>query len=466
MKTYQRIINHIHRQIQQDILRVGEPIPSIRRLSELLSVSKNSVIRAYQELESQGIIQARPRRGFILAPAPPDPLAMTPRSVTLGATSLDIIGPAQRQAQVVFGSANPETDLPGRRTFYRQLSRLTRAEQHSTIHSHYQPPPGNLTLRRQIALRTHSGATELDPNELIITNGAQEALALALRCTTTPGDSVLVESPCFYGILQCIEALGLKVIEVPAHGSEGLQVELLAPLLQRWSVRVILLNPQANNPQGFIMSLENRQRLLQLARQYELTIIEDDVYGPLIPPAQRPPTFKALDPQRVILCGGLSKILDPDIRIGWVAAAGYFDQINYLKYVTTLATSGLLQQVAADWLGSRQYPRHIKQLHQRYRLRRNLFIESLRACMPTQVQWLAPEAGFLCWLTLPDYCDGDAIFQQAKQQGISLTPGSLFGSAEQFRHCIRLNFSVFSASETQLQGLNTLGILISQMIRH
>ena len=466
MKVYEQIIIYIKDQIATGALRHGDRAPSVRQLCDTLGTSKNSVIRAYQALESEGLINAYPRKGFIVSSTPHVDKPPSPRRVVLGATALDIIGPAQKAANVAFGSANPETAFKGRTAFYKQLSRLTRKELTSpATYTHYQSPPGNQLLRQQIARKTHSGFAELDPEEIIITNGAQEAISLALRSLTSTGDIVLVESPCFYGILQCIEALGLRVIELPSSANIGIQVEQLEQILQQWSVKVVLLNPQANNPLGFIMPEENQRKLLQLSYLHQFHIIEDDVFGSLIPTSQRKQTLKAMDTQgRVLLCSGLSKILDPDIRIGWIAAGVQFDQINYLKYVTTLATSGLLQQAAALWMASPDYERHIRQIQNRYRQRKVVFVEVLRRVFPPEAEIIAPDAGFLCWISLPSGCSGDRIFDQAKYSQISITPGSLFGTEGQFRHCIRLNFSSFTQTDLQMNALLHLSKLLREEI--
>ncbi len=469
MKIYQQVMYHIKNQLHSGVLQPYEYLPSIRHLSQTLNVSKNSVLRAYLALEQENLILAHPRKGFSVKPGKDDkhPRSPTPQNVISGATSLDIIGSAQRQADVIFGSANPETRFKGRLDFFKQLNKLIRSEIKSpAIYSHYQAPPGDIRLRQQIAKKTHSGYAELDAEEIIITNGAQEAISLALRSIAQPGDIIAVESPCFYGILQCIEALGLQVIEVPTYTPNGIDLVQLEEVLKNWQVTAILLNPHANNPLGFNMPDEQKTKLLALAQEHDLAIIEDDVFGELIHSSQRRRTLKSMDHEgRVILCSSLSKILDPDIRIGWIAPGRYFDQINYLKYVTTLATSGLMQHAAALWMESANFNRHIKQLQVHYRQRKLLFIDVLKTNLPAETHINIPDSGFLCWITLPQYINGDDLFTQLKSEGISLTPGSLFGTAEQFQHCIRLNFGSFDNSEKQQKALARLGEMIVEEIK-
>lgn len=469
MKIYQTVMLHIKNQLHSGVLQPYDYLPSVRHLSQTLKVSKNSVLRAYLALEQENLILAHPRKGFSVKPSKDDehPQPPTPQKVISGATSLDIIGSAQRQADVIFGSANPETRFKGRLDFFKQLNKLVRAEIKSpAIYSHYQAPPGDIRLRQQIAKKTHSGHAELDAEEIIITNGAQEAISLALRSIAQSGDIIAVESPCFYGILQCIEALGLQVIEIPTYTPNGIDLVQLEDVLKHWQVKALLLNPHANNPLGFNMPDEQKATLLTLAQEYDLAIVEDDVFGELIHSSQRRRTLKSMDDDgRVILCSSLSKILDPDIRIGWIAPGRYFDQINYLKYVTTLATSGLMQHAAALWMESANFNRHVKQLQNHYRHRKLLFIDALKANLPTEAHINIPDSGFLCWITLPQHINGDTLFTQLKREGISLTPGSLFGTAQQFQHCIRLNFGSFDNTDKQQKALARLGELIDGEIK-
>lgn len=468
MKVYEKVISHIEHQLRSGALQAHDLLPSVRSLAQALHVSKNSVIRAYLALEQTGVVLAHPRKGFSVKADTEynQPQSPSPQRIIRGATSLDIIGSAQRQADVVFGSANPDTRFKGRQEFYKQLNKLVRSEIKSpATYSHYQAPPGDLRFRQQIAKKTHCGLAELDPEEIIITNGAQEAISLALRSTSQPGDIIAVESPCFYGTLQCIEALGLQIIEIPSYAPDGIDLEQLSNILERWEIKTILLNPHANNPLGFNMPDVMKSSLMAIAQLHDLVIIEDDVFGELTHPTQRLRTLKSMDSDgRVILCSSLSKILDPDIRLGWVIPGRYFDQVNYLKYVTTLATSGLMQHAAALWMESANFNRHIKQLQNHYRQRKILFIEALKTHLPSEAHVNNPDSGYLCWIALPPNIDGDNLFNRMKSEGVSITPGSLFGTDQQFQHCIRLNFSTFDNTPKQLSALARLGEVIAEEI--
>lgn len=464
MKVYHQVVRHIEKLISEKRILPREPLPSIRSLSLELGVSKNSVIKAYSELETNGVITANERKGFFLRSLDNNneqqPI-VAPKKAILGATSLNIIGKAQREASVIFGSANPDTTTKGRTDFYRILNKTIRKEIHNpATYSHYQAPPGSEVLRQAIAEKVHSRFKDADPNEIIITHGAQEGISLTLLALCTQGDIVAVESPCFYGILQRIEALNLNVLEIPSN-SHGFDLPTLTKAIEAWKPKVFITNPHANNPLGYIMSDEKKQALLNLASKHHFTIIEDDVFGELIPPNQRKRTLKSMDRNdSVILCNSFSKLLDPDIRVGWVVAGKHFERINYLHYVTTLATSGLTQDAVASWINSPSFEKHRKQVQSRYRSRKDLFIKDLKTHLPEGCAITVPEAGYLCWVTLPESVDGDRVFEEAAQLGISVTPGSLFGAEKQFQNCLRFNYSLYTGTDIQKTAIKTLSNLI------
>ena len=415
-------------------------------------------------LEDQGLIEPRSRSGFVVTrrcSAGEANLQPEPREVKLGATSLQVVAAAIDQTRVPLGSAHPAIQFPACRDFYKQVARdAYRFSGSDKPNSHYVQPPGLPELRRQLARRFQALDTLVSADDIIITNGAQEGISLALLALAQAGDIIVVETPCFYGNLQCIEALGMKVLEIPSNAKDGIDLELLGRSLEQWPIKAMLLNPSHNNPTGSCMPLENRKQLLQLANQHAVPIIEDDTFGELYF-ENRPTTLKSLDTEdRVIYCTSLSKTLHSDIRLGWVVAGRHFDKINYLKYVTTMASPGLLQQSAARFLDDNRYERHLRTARRAYRQRYELLQEAIYQYWPRELTSSTPQGGFLNWITLPTGTDCDRIFQQAHERKISITPGSLFSSDNSFRHCLRLNYAAYRPEERYLSAMKTLGELI------
>ena len=469
MNKHQQLSQLLRRQIIQHQFRPGEKLPSIRSLSQQTKVSKNTVIRAYITLEDEGLIEPHNRSGFIVRYTPPVMApheVPVPREIRLGATALSVIRAASDPEGVALGSAHPAVQFPACRKFYRILAQEAHSfANDSKVGGHYTDPSGYLPLRQLLARRMCLQGGTLSTDEVIVTNGAMEAISLALQSVSSAGDIIVVEKPAYYGSLNCIEALGMKVLEIPCHQGTGMDLELLRKALLQWPVKAILVNPTFNNPMGFSMPASNRLQLLQIAAIYDLPIIEDDTFGELYFGKKREPTIKQLDQDgRVIYCNSLSKTLHSDIRLGWAAAGRYFDQMTYMKYVSSLASPGILQFAAARFLAGNQYERHLRRIRRHYNVARDDIIKAIYRYWPKQVSVSQPAGGFLLWCTLPVQVDGDKLYLQAKAMGINITPGSLLSCNKSFKHCIRLNFATWQNNPMFVDALKELGRLITNAI--
>lgn len=253
----------------------------------------------------------------------------------------------------------------------------------------------------------------------------------------------------------------MKVLEIPARDDEGIDLRLLEASLKQWPIKAMLLNPSHNNPMGFCMPLAQRKKLLRLASQYDLPIIEDDAFGELYF-EQRPASLKSLDSDgRVIYCTSLSKTMDSNLRLGWVLAGRYFDQINYLKYVTSMASPGLMQRSVAQFLEDNRYERHLRRVRRTYYQRHRLLQDAIDRYWPSELSVSHPQGGFLKWISFPKDVNCDLIFEQAHQRKISIAPGSLFASDERFKHCLRINFATYQEEPRYIDAMKTLGELIN-----
>jgi len=468
MKRYQQVAAHIIQQMEAHYLRPGDLLPSLRNLGQQLSVSKNTIIRAYMQLEDAGLIEPRNRSGFVVVGLPDVSRQLEcpePRRVKLGATPLLVVAAAADPERIPLGSAHPAIQFPACRDFYKIVAREAYRQAGSEKqNSHYVQPPGLLELRQQLVRRVPTKSFSMSADDIIVTSGAQEAISLSLLALAQAGDINAIETPCFYGNLQCIEALGMKVVEIPSDKTLGIDLELLESALKQWAVKAIMVNPSHNNPLGFNMPLSRKSRLLALAEQFDLPIIEDDTFGGLHF-EQKADSLKSIDSTgRVIYCNSLSKTLHSDIRLGWVVAGRYFEQINYMKYVATMASPGLIQLGAARFLEGNRYERHLRTVRRVYHQRYQLILEAIHEYWPDVVTVSCPVGGFLLWITMPPEVDGDLIFQQAHQRKISITPGSLFSSDNRFKNCMRLNFATYRPDPKYQHAMQTLGTLIRQQL--
>jgi DNA-binding transcriptional MocR family regulator len=222
-------------------------------------------------------------------------------------------------------------------------------------------------LVRQLVLRSVGWAGPLAANEFVITNSCTESLGLCLRAVTRPGDTVAVESPTYHLMLQLLEVMGLKALEIPTDPRTGLSIEALDLATRESRVAACLLVPNASNPLGSIMPDEHKRRLAKLTAERGVAVIEDDIYGDLHFSGERPWPIKAFDKgDNVMLCSSFSKCLSPALRIGFVAAGRYRAQIALHKTITSGGTNPVTQQVLAEYLESGAYARHMRGLRRTY----------------------------------------------------------------------------------------------------
>jgi len=442
-------MTQIEDQIQAGMLRPGQALPSIRELALQRSVSRNTVVQAYEGLVEMGMIASRDRAGFyVLTPnAKTEPVTaideLMPSTPGRDHLAFSVVRSAGSSSLAPLGSAHPSGEFSALQSFRRIYNRQQRvARREEARLTQYEVSPGHAGLRRQLARHMARSAAVINPDEVVITNGCQEALSLSLQTVAGPGDIVVVEAPCFYGTLQCIEVLGMRILEIPADPLQGMNLDLLEQALGRWPVKVILVNPVFNNPQGHVMPDAAARRLLSLAEQYDLPVIEDDVFGDISYDKGRPRTIRSWDTQgRVLLCSSLSKSLDSDLRLGWVAAGRYSEQLSYRKYVTTMACRGQIQAAASDFLSGSRFGRHLKVITRCYRNRRDFTLDAITRFFPAPTHVNLPLGGFHCWVELPEAVDSNRLYTALMQQGISATPGSLFGIKGQFNHFLRINYS-------------------------
>lgn len=444
---YQQVIQMINTMALQGSLQVGDKLPSLRAMAAKLAVSIPTVKQAYQQLEAQGKVQAKEKSGYFLLPATPKTapkktkLVNRPLHVNKQAFIEQVYQAIHAPNMLPLGIANPVSVASPDKV----LAKLMRkAMQHAGQQAvDYGAMDGLDKLKKQIVHRYLAMGLLIENEELVITNGAQEALAIALQCVTEPGDVVAIESPCYFGIVELIENLGLKAVEIPLCPEEGIWLEDLEQALSKHPVKACLFSTSINNPLGSCMPQHKRQQLVQLLDKYEVTLIEDDVYGELnFAQAREVPALKFAKPERVLTCASLSKTAAPSYRIGWLIAGPYAAKARRIKRALSCSSSLMNQWVLADYLASGEYDRHLKLLRQRLLANKNRMRQLVLETFPAEVRVSDPQGGCVLWLDLGKAYDGNRLFQLALEKRISITPGSLFSAGQKFQNCVRLSFGL------------------------
>lgn len=467
MKRYEKLADDVAELIRTGVIAPGEKVPSVRHASRTYGVSPSTVFQAYYLLEDRGLIQARPRSGYFvhslarrqLSEPNISPYASSSVDVDVSELVFSVLGSLKDPEMVAFGSAFPSPDLfPLARLSRSLASSVREMKPHSVIAD---MTAGNPDLRRQIALRYMVSGMLLPMDELVITNGAMEALNLCLQSVTQPGDLVAIESPAFYATLQVLERLQLKAVEIPVHPREGIDLDSLADSLQRFPIKACWFMSSLQNPLGASMSDAKKKQLYALLQQHQVPMIEDDVYAELYFSAKPPKPVKSFDTDGLVMhCGSFSKCLAPGYRVGWVAAGRFAEQVSRLKLMTTISPSVPAQAALADYLQHGGYDRHLRKLRHALESQQRAMLASAARHFPRETRVSRPNGGYFLWFEFPERVDSLQLFQLALAQGISLAPGPIFSANRQYRNCARLNYGT-PWDERCEQAMATLGRLLA-----
>ncbi len=469
---YRELANLLRRQIRNGSLRMGEKLPSIRELRKQTGRSITTVVRALQLLESEGLVSSRPKSGYhvIAMRKPPArlgraPLRPTPTLVGIAAQVQTHLRETMDSALTPLGRAWPPGDLlPEKGLASAIRGALRTGARHPSLLA-YELPPGIHALREQLARRSGLWGCPLEPDDFIITVGCTEAIQLALWATCKPGDTVAVESPTFFGILQMLAQLGLRVLEIPSHPSDGIDLEALEGLSRKYRISAILSIPSFNNPIGSCQPQAHRKALARLANRLDIPIIEDDLYGDLAFNGQRPWVVKHYDTEgRVLLCGSFSKSMGPGLRVGWVAPGRYYDAVVAAKLGSTYASPTLMQLAVAGFLKEGHYDRHLRAMQKQCSARMHRYRAEILASFPPGTRVSDPQGGFLLWVELPGEADAWSLYRKALAKGISIAPGPLFtANGTGLHHHIRLH-GALPPTPGNLQAIREVGRLLGSML--
>jgi DNA-binding transcriptional MocR family regulator len=461
---YLQLARSFEHQLRAGVLRVGDRLPSIRQLREAHRVSAATAVGCYLWLERQGYVRARPKSGYFVAraPAPEGPAPSVTRRVR-GPVPVRVAGLAAAGVEPPRGpivDLGPAVVTPALLPI-RRLNRSVRLAL-SAFGDHavrYEDASGCDRLRRQIArLMFLQGAT-CTADDVIVTSGSTEALNLALRAVTRPGDVVAIESPSCYEALQVLESLHLRAVEVPHVRREGIDLGKLEAASARHRLAAILTNATCHNPFGDLTDDGAKARLVAFATRRAIPIVESDTFGDVVFVPPRPRALKEFDTEGIVLhCNSLAHYIAPGFNLGWIHPGRWRAQALHLKSITNVANARLPQLALAEFLESGGLDVHLRDL--RIALWRSVEAardEVLRS-FPAGTRVSQPEGGWVLWVQLPDRFDGSAVAARAAAAGIIILPGVAFSASGQYRNCIRL--ACAHAVEVLLPAIRRLADLL------
>lgn len=464
---YQQVIGMIRQMQAANTLRPGDKLPSLRALSQKLTVSVPTVRHAYGELERQGMIEARPKSGYFLKAAVQmweapkrRRLASQPRAVRRQLLIEHVFAAIHEHGVLPLGVANPASAYPIDKTLARIMRKLlSRAGAKATA---YAPMDGLGQLKRELALRYLEYGIQVNPDEILITNGAQEALAIALQCVASSSAVIAVESPCYFGVLELIESLGMMALEIPLCAKNGVWLDDLEKALEQHPVAACIFSSSISNPLGSLMGDKKRQQLVRMLEAANVPLIEDDVYGDLYFSEHRAnPAQRYSREAGVLTCSSFSKTVAPGYRVGWLLAGKFSDKARRIKRALSCSSSLLNQWAIAELIASGEYDRAISKLRNVLMLNKARMMAAVQAHFPLGTKVSNPQGGAVLWVDVPGV-DSEQLFHAALDKGISICPGGLFSAANKYSRCIRISYGLPWSEELD-EAIRTLGGLAKDL---
>jgi DNA-binding transcriptional MocR family regulator len=457
--------------IASGVLLPGERIPSVRRTSQQHKLSITTVLKAYMLLESKGAIESRPQSGYFVRKRPDS--AAPPRlgiqashpasvaaEVDVSRLVLSTLRSIRGNDAVPLGSPYPDpTPFP-----LERVSQYTTAavRRHRSWNLLDDLPPGNENLIREIARRYLENGMALDPDEIVITVGATEAINLCLQAVAKPGDTIAVESPTFYAMLHAIERMGMRAVEVSTDPYEGISIESLRTIVSEQPIAAVMVMPNFQNPLGFQMSDARKKELVDFLALHDIPAIENGVYNELYFGDSYPSSLKSFDSKGLVLhCASFSKSLSPVLRIGWALTGRYKTRVEELKFLNTLTTSSIPQLAIAEYLQHDGYDHHLRRIRKAYAQQASIMASAVKRFFPAQTKVSHPMGGYVLWVELPEHIDSMQLYRRALECNITIGPGRMFSVGNAYRHCIRLNYSYPWTAGIE-QAITKLGRLIGE----
>ena len=465
---YQQVIDFIEHQQEIGALKPGDKLPSLRKLSRQFDISVPTVKQAYIELERQGRVSARPQSGYYLQaaqartlkPRPTKWSQCKPAEVKSRSMIEQVHAAVHLPDTVALGISNPILAHPPDKALARLMRSVLSKVSEKAVS--YGPVTGDAKLRMQLAFRYQDHGVEINPDDIVITNGAQEALSIALQCVAKRGDIIAIESPCFFGIIELIETLGMKALEVYTCTEDGVCLEGLAEAIELHDITACLFSTAINNPLGSMKSDVQRQAMVTLLEEHDIPLIEDDVYSEIYFTNDKPkPAQLYAEKGLVMTCSSFSKTAAPGYRIGWLLPGKFEEQAKRIKRAQSCSTPMLQQWTLNEYLLNGDYDRHLCVL------RKNLAYncERMRALIakhfPPEVCISKPQGGSVLWLRCQSHVNTGEFFQAALAQGVSFAPGVVFSPSGKYSNYMRVSFGVLWSEEVEI-AIKTLGALVYQ----
>ncbi|UZR99381.1 PLP-dependent aminotransferase family protein [Chondrinema litorale] len=455
--------------IERGELKAGEKLPSLRTLCRQQGISLMTAYQAFNTLEGLGFVESRARSGYYAR----NPLRKSrfkkhySKYKKLNAKSLDemiqmVYGRELNKSVVSLSLNSPEVSLLPETKFKKSLLFVNRYRSGSSLL--YGPFAGLPALKEQIAvLSVHSGM-DIHSDDLIITAGSMEAINLAISACTEAGDKILIESPSYFGNFQTIVSLGRKPVEVETDFNTGIVIESMEKAIEEHQPKACVLVSSYSNPLGATIPNESKKKIVNLLAKYNITLIENDIYGELYYSSQRSRSCKSYDENNnVIYCSSFSKSLAPGYRIGWIHPGKFYDKVFQAKVSHSVTTSTLTQEILAHFLKHGRYDLHLKRMRKQLHTQSLKYQQAIENYFPKDTVVSKPKGGFVLWVELNNKVDTLTLFKKAMAENISFAPGQMFSMEKDLHNYFRISIGQPYGRKIEA-AIKKLGDLIKEEI--
>lgn len=469
MHRYQEVARLIQNWVDSGVLKAGDRVASVREMSAQTGFSMVTVHHAYALLESEGVLEARPRSGFYIpryarqlvdfAENVDDFDSRDRRFATITPRLHNLLASWREREIGSLGSLHPSEDLMPTDEINSQFSQTFRHEIRGRKRGVI---GGDFDLRSMIAKRAALRGAFARAEDVMITTGPHQSLELCLDAVVKPGDAVLVESPSYYPLYSALQRRRLKVIEIYSHPRLGIDPDLFCRILDKNTVNACILMPVNHFPTGVTYGDEVLRRIVTKASQKKTPLIELDLYGELSYSDKWPNTLKSFDEDDVVLqIGSFASTLGPGFGLGWIVSHRYWRVLSErLLFREPNIGDQSVQATLAAYIQKRLYDRHLRRVRTKLEGRARSALVTIGKSFPQASAISRPEGGFMCWVGLPPSFDSLRLAQAALQMNISLPPGPLFSVKSTFKNFLAVNLS--SSTEEWSQGLAKLEVLFRE----
>ncbi len=440
---YQQLAQDIQQRIRSGALPAGARLPTVRELAQQLGVTRLTVHTAYSELQAGGWVEATVGRGTFVANQGDQQMSSAldlGREFSPHGMISDMLRMAQIPGMRSLAMADAAAEFYPKREFARALEEALVHDSAATLG--YTTSQGEPLLRNVLAEFVRQRGIHAGPDELVVTSGVTQGIALLARTLASPGDTVIVEQPTYVGALNILGAQQLRVVGAPMD-AEGMLVDRLEALIVAHKPRFIYTIPAFQNPSGVCLSPDRRAMLLTIAERYRVPVVEDDIYSLIAFERPAPTALKANDPADVVIhVSSFSKSALPGVRIGYIVAPPQIvKRLVAVKQADDLCSPPLMQRAMAIFIERGWFAAHLRRTIPRYRDRRDTLLTAMTRYFPAGLRWTTPEGGFSTWVTLPQGISATDLYLAAIERGVAFAPGDFFFAGPAPRPYMRLSFS-------------------------